>query len=254
MFDSHHMLGGELAILLSLTLGVDPLPTPRPVGPAAPEASDEAASEPVTAGTTPPVTVVRADRPPTPGWVGPVVPVASAQVASKHVAVSMTPTVTTVGATAADESALADALARFRSNGLPLPDLDVRFFDDEADCGGHYGLFQQQFTPWRILVCSDLAFVPTHELAHAWEAANLSDEDRDRYLEARGLGTWSDPASPWKERGVEDAAFMIQQNLTVTSAPLASPRSRERMAAYELLTGRSSPLSHESSRMTGRTR
>jgi len=242
MFDSHHMLAGQLAMLLSLTLGAD-RPPHGPVDPAAPEASLATASDPATASTTPTVTALGTDRLSTPGWVGPMVPTDSAQVASKHVAVSMTPTVTTVGATAADESALADALARFSSNGLPLPDLDVRFFDDEADCGGHYGLFQQQFTPWRILVCSDLAFVPTHEFAHAWEAANLSDEDRDQYLEARGLGTWSDPAAPWKERGVEDAAFMIQQNLTATSAPLASPTWYERMAAYELLTGSPSPLS-----------
>ena len=45
-------------------------------------------------------------------------------------------------------------------------------------------LFQQSFTPWRLLICSDLQFVPTHELAHAWEAANLTDDD---FLFGEGL-------------------------------------------------------------------
>lgn len=86
-------------------------------------------------------------------------------------------------------------------------------------------------------MCSELAFVLTHELAHAWEAANLTDADRTRYVDVRGLASWNDPADSWKDRGVEDAAFMIQQNLMVSTPSMASPTWIERVTADELLTG-----------------
>ena len=118
----------------------------------------------------------------------------------------------------------------------------MRFYDDQRGCHGHQGLFQQSFTPWRLLICSNLRFVPTHELAHAWEAANLADDDRVRYVDARGLTTWADPAAAWSDRGVEDVAFVIQQNLTATNPRMTSTTWIERAAAYELITGRPSPL------------
>jgi hypothetical protein len=162
-----------------------------------------------------------------------------------QVAVRSTPQVSVSGADSEDRTRLDEALAAFRENDLDLPNLDVRFFDDEAECHGHQGLFQQSFTPWRLLICSDLQFVPTHELAHAWEAATLTDDDRDRYVEARGLTTWDNPDVAWDERGVEDVAFILQQNLTTTNPPLTSATWIERAAAYELITGRPSPLNLE---------
>lgn len=167
-----------------------------------------------------------------------VVPVIEPEPAS----VSLTPDVTVIGASAEQQVAVDDAVARFRSAGLELPDVEVRFLADEAECAGHLGLFQRGFTPWRVLVCSDLAFVPTHELAHAWEAANLDDDDRARYVEARGMATWDDPDADWNERGVEDAAFIVQQNLMAEHPIPDSPVWKERTAAFELLTGSSSPL------------
>ena len=137
-----------------------------------------------------------------------------------RVAVSSTPRVSVSGADSEDRTRLDEALAAFRENGLDLPNLEVRFYDDQSECHGHQGLFQQSFTPWRLLICSDLQFVPTHELAHAWEAATLTDDDRDRYVEARGLITWADPAVAWSDRGVEEVAFILQQNLTASNPPL----------------------------------
>jgi hypothetical protein len=118
----------------------------------------------------------------------------------------------------------------------------VRFFDDEAVCDGHHGLFQKGVAPWRVLVCSDLDVVVTHELAHAWTADNLDDDTRDRDVEARGLTAWHDQDLPWNERGVEDAAFVIQQNLMMDDVPLSSATWQGRIAAFELLTGNPSPL------------
>jgi hypothetical protein len=157
-------------------------------------------------------------------------------------AVSLTPDVNVIGASREQRVAVDDAVARFRSAGLELPDVEVRFHADEAECDGHLGLFQRGFTPWRVLVCSDRAFVITHELAHAWEAANLDDEERARYVEARGMPTWNDHDADWNERGVEDAAFIVQQNLMASHLNPDSPAWKERAAAYELLTGWSSPL------------
>ena len=67
--------------------------------------------------------------------------------------------------------------------------------------------------------------------------------DRARYLEARGLTNWSDRSRPWGERGTEDAAFIVQQNLRdVAPRTTVSPTWTERIAAFELLTGSVSPL------------
>lgn len=158
------------------------------------------------------------------------------------VAVSLTPDVTVIGANVEQQVAVHDAVARFRSAGLELPDVEVHFFDDEAGCHGHLGGFQRGFTPWRVLVCSDLAFVPVHEFAHAWEAANLDDNARAHYVAVRGMPTWNDHDVHWSERGIEDAAFIIQQNLMAKNPNLDSPTWTERTAVYELLTGSPSPL------------
>ena len=183
---------------------------------------------PVTAPITAPV----------PATIAPV-PVISVP---DRMAVSSTPRVSVSGADSEDWTRLIEALATFSENGLELPDLEVRFFDDQSECFGHQGLFQTSFTPWRLLICSDLKFVPTHELAHAWEAANLTDDDRDRYVEGRRMTSWDDPDLAWDERAVEDLAFIVQQNLTATSPALTSVTWIERVDAYELATGRPSPL------------
>ena len=102
-------------------------------------------------------------------------------------------------------------------------------------------MFRPHALPWRIDVCSDLDFVVPHELAHAWAAANLDDDDRARYVDARGLTNWADTRVPWEERGTEDAAFMIQQNLRAIDLDVSSAAWSERIRAYEVLTGMTSP-------------
>jgi hypothetical protein len=158
------------------------------------------------------------------------------------IAVHRTPDLTVLDASAEDRAALNDALADFRAAGLELPNAAIAFSDDEVACKGHPGIFDQRVEPWRITICSDLDFVIAHELAHAWAAANLDDTDRSRYTAARGLTNWADHDTPWNERATEDAAFIIQQNLTMEQVPLSSPTWLERIDAYELLTGRRSPL------------
>lgn len=144
--------------------------------------------------------------------------------------------------TGRQEVEVREAMHLFEGAGLRLPPLEVHFSDDLDDCQGHYGLFQRHRTPFRIIVCSELSFVLPHELAHAWEAANLTDAQRADYMTARDLTTWNDPSTEWVQRAVEDLAFVIQQNLTASRPAPATPIWRERLAAYELATGRPSPL------------
>jgi hypothetical protein len=155
--------------------------------------------------------------------------------------VSLTPTVTAVSANADDLDRIDDALARFRYAGLELPDLTITFHDEEASCDGHDGLFRESSGGWAIDVCSDLDFVIPHELAHAWAAANLDEDDRARYLKARGLTVWTGGDVPWEQRGTEDAAFIVQQNLRGINIAPSSATWTERMQAYAILTGSPSP-------------
>lgn len=160
-----------------------------------------------------------------------------------HVSVSVAPVVHVRGADPQQRSTLDEALTRFRLAGLELPELDVRFSEDAADCLGHDGLFDSSRSPWRVTICSGAEFVPTHELAHAWETAHLDDADRDHYREVRGFETWSGNHVAWVERAMEDAAFTIQQNLMAGDhVDGRTERWQARAAAYELLTGQRSPV------------
>jgi hypothetical protein len=155
--------------------------------------------------------------------------------------VSLTPSVTSFGADGDDLARVDDALERFRYAGLELPDLTITFHDGDSVCDGHDGLFHEDPGGWAIDVCSDLDFVVPHELAHAWAAANLDDDDRARYLDARGLTAWTGGDVPWEQRGTEDAAFIVQQNLRAIDIPASSATWTERMQAYTVLTGSESP-------------
>ena len=156
---------------------------------------------------------------------------------------SARPRLTVEHANTAQTVALDVAVRRFADGNLTLPDLNVRFSDDPAaDCYGYLGTFDAATTPWTITICSDLAFVPTHELAHAWLDANVDVQTRDRYLRARRIERWDDKHDDWSERGVEDAAFVIQQNLMITPPTPLSSEWQDRANAYELLTGNTAPL------------
>jgi hypothetical protein len=104
-------------------------------------------------------------------------------------------------------------------------------------------LFDPSTRPWTVSICSDAGYVVTHELAHAWEAANLDDAQRQQYMTVRGFATWNGHDVGRDERAIEDAAFMIQQNLMASEhVDTTSDRWQDRIFAYELLTGSTSPV------------
>ncbi len=157
---------------------------------------------------------------------------------SEGVAVSMAPTVTVRSATPAQRARLELALTRFRGAGLALPDLQVVFAETDAPCRGHMGLFESDAAPWRIRICSEVGAVYEHELAHAWIAAGSTDSSRDDFMELRGFTVWSDHTVPWNQRGVEGAAFVIQQGLGgLPLPPVLSDELVSRLDAFRLLTG-----------------
>jgi hypothetical protein len=158
------------------------------------------------------------------------------------ITVSAYPKVSVSGGTDESYRKLDVALHKFRVAGLELPDLVVSFSVDEADCRGHKGMFRDSPTPWEISICSDSDAVYEHELAHAWERANLTDSQRAAFMELRGHEFWSGADVPWNERGVEGVAFVIQQGLSdVPLSPALSDEALSRMQAYEFLTETPAP-------------
>jgi hypothetical protein len=145
-------------------------------------------------------------------------------------------------ATTEQEELVAWAAHLFEAAGLALPTVEVAFSDDERDCDGHLGLFQPSREPWQITICTPLTFVPVHELAHAWIEANVDEETQETYVEHRHKSSWNSSRHDWGERGVEDAAFVIQQNLMAPPSSDLSDEWQRRASAFELLAGSPSPL------------
>ena len=110
----------------------------------------------------------------------------------------------------------------------------MRFSTEADDCLGHYGLFQEQYQPWRITICSDIGFVMLHEFGHAWERANLDLDQRMAYATNRGFPTWNSPEFARDERAAEEAAFVLQQVLSRTNPP-DTERWADIATAYDLL-------------------
>ncbi|MFQ5966446.1 MAG: hypothetical protein ACE5MI_02410 [Acidimicrobiia bacterium] len=151
-------------------------------------------------------------------------------------------TIAVIGGSAEQRQQVAQAVEAFERAGLKLPNLQISFALNPAECLEHMGLFETDHYPWRITFCSDAAFVYLHELAHAWELANLTDRERAAFMALRGHQTWADPDVPWEDRGVEGAAFIIQQGLMdMPLPPNLSEEQASRLAAFELLTGVPSP-------------
>lgn len=111
------------------------------------------------------------------------------------------------------------AEGRFAAVGLDLPPVDVSFHEDSGPCGGHEGIYRHVGGRHLVLVCitdrgsaaSDLLRRRTllHELAHAWERANLDDPGREALLVLLEADEWLPAGAPWEERGAERFAETI---------------------------------------------
>ena len=155
------------------------------------------------------------------------------------VEVSAEPTVNVVGGNAAQLQRLDLALDRFGEAGLLLPDREVVFAPSKTECGGSRGRFDSRFVPWRITICSEeIDIIYEHEMAHAWEAATLTAEQRAGFMELRGYSVWDDGCVSPNECGVERAAFIIQQGVSGLPLPPAlCAEQLSRLEAFEFLAG-----------------
>lgn len=148
---------------------------------------------------------------------------------------------------------LAWAEDRFELVGLELPPVEVSFHDDTRPCGGHNGLYQGPTGAATVLVCVpdrdtaafDLQRQRTlvHELAHAWEQANLDDATRRELLPILDAESWYAPTSDWDQRGAERFAETIVWGLydQLRRPALIDVSCRELHADFLAITGTTAP-------------
>ncbi|MGD2059875.1 MAG: hypothetical protein PVF87_03350 [Acidimicrobiia bacterium] len=154
-------------------------------------------------------------------------------------AASLTPHIAVGDASPEMMERLREAVARYTTLGLALPDLEVVFHPGDSACGGAKGRFNTTTEPWRISICTtEVDAIFEHELAHAWERANLGDALRQGFMDRYGYDVWRSQDVPWNERAVERMALVVQQGVSGLPLPPAlGSEAVERLEAFEFLTG-----------------
>ena len=145
--------------------------------------------------------------------------------------------VTVVGASENDHAAIGWAVDLFQRGGLELPPVVIEIHTAPADCNGHDGLFRSSETTPTVLVCNRSRYIVLHELAHAWEQHNLTDDTRQEFMEMLGLTAWSDHDVVWKERGVEVVAEIITWGLYDNDLTADLDERLMKQRAFALITG-----------------
>lgn len=139
------------------------------------------------------------------------------------------------GGTRAQVDKMLSAIDRYTDLGLELPSLAVVFAEGCRERFSAWGRIQWDRVPWRIEVCTTAVYL--HELAHAWDRWNLTDDDRRRYMGMRGLEAWQGSDIPWEERGQEDLAILVAR---VVGQGVDNYRSDDRVSDldhFERITG-----------------
>jgi hypothetical protein len=144
------------------------------------------------------------------------------------------------------------AAQHFIDAGLDLRGVVIVFHPTTDGCGGHDGVYRP--ATHRVDICNTNEFIIIHELAHAWDHANLDDDTRRRYMELRGLEAWNDSSVPWKQRGIEDLAETVVWGLGCIDDSSMSSHDLDRARAFGLITkielDSSIGASHENEIMT----
>ena len=157
------------------------------------------------------------------------------------------PTVTMTGITPAQARIFEWALDLFAAAELPLPEIDVVGHGSTDSCMGRHGMHMFAEGRSTIHVCTRDAgpveeFLVLHELAHAWDRADLSAERRLAFLELRGLTEWrNDDPERWHDRGAEHAAEIIMWGLIdrpIRVVRLWDNSCADLLAGYVTLVGR----------------
>ncbi|MDJ0924125.1 MAG: hypothetical protein QNJ77_06140 [Acidimicrobiia bacterium] len=158
-------------------------------------------------------------------------------------------------------------IAKYVEAGIGVPEVSAVWFPPSPDCIDRGGLAIETDERYEgrhtVVVCfaddrlefdrSESGWHPTaianglHELAHIWMLDRLTDDRRAAFNALVGAESWRSASVPWRERGMEHAAFTISWGVTgVADAryPFAPRPSCEQLAErYELLTGHE-PVTH----------
>ena len=143
------------------------------------------------------------------------------------------------------------AVDRFERAGLELPPVDVVGSRTDPVCTHGSAAHRFEDGRSRIIVCGPEAgpteeLVFLHELAHAWDHHQLTDDRRREFLEVRGLEHWRGDDVRWNERGAEHAADIIAWALVervVHVTRLVRNGCEELRLGYRTLTGTEPPRS-----------
>lgn len=155
--------------------------------------------------------------------------------------------VTIIGGTSAQRAMARLAVNRFLADGLSLPPLQIHFHPHRSGCHWRLGSYEDGVASICGTHANQMSFRGVlHEMAHGWLDANLSEIDRARFLDLRGLRVWNDPEVPWDERGFEQAAEIMAWALGDQGDGILRPSFPdnsigELRAAYGLLTGHALP-------------
>lgn len=139
------------------------------------------------------------------------------------------------------------AFALFSAAELILPDIDIVGHDSTEACMGRNGMHTVTEGRSTIHICTRDAgraqeFLFLHELAHAWDRANLTAEQRLAFLEQRALTEWNNTDTDrWHDRGAEHAAEIITWGLIdrpIGIVRIPDTSCAELLAGYVTLVGR----------------
>jgi hypothetical protein len=174
--------------------------------------------------------------------VGAVAASASRPARATDVAV-ITPNVEVTGATA-QVAMVRWAVKRFEDAGLEPPVVEIRFHRGLPSCGGYLGYAREgEVDVCTMLVDPTARRALLHEMGHIWLDENLSDPQRERFLEARGLDAWNDSSETWAlrgyEQGAEIMAWALGERILTPRIPDNEPMQLAR--GFELLTGIAPP-------------
>lgn len=139
------------------------------------------------------------------------------------------------GATGAQAEKMQRAIDRYGDLGLDLPSLEIQFAEGCRERFGAWGRIRFDVSPWRIEVCTTAAY--SHELAHAWDRWNLTDADRRKYMDLRGLEAWQESDIPWEKRGQEDLAILVSRVVGQGVDNYRSENRSSELRAFAQITG-----------------
>ena len=136
------------------------------------------------------------------------------------------------------------AMERFEIAGLEPPVVEIAFHRGLSGCGGHLGFARQGEVDLCTTLVDPIARrALLHEMGHIWLDQNLSDPERERFLEVRGVHAWNDSSDAWGlrgyEQGAEIMAWALGERILTSQIPDNEPIQLAR--GFELLTGSAPP-------------